>query len=331
MTATAAAPVFNIFFIGQSGRLGYEAVVFAATFRAANPGFAGRLLMGEPQPGPRWPDDPRVAAPLKRLLQSLGVEILPFESRHFGQSYPYGNKIEGLLALPDEPFVFFDTDTLFTGPLSTVGFDFDRPSASMRREGTWPQIELYGPGYDAIWRSLYDRFGLDFATSLDLAQPDEYWERYLYFNAGWFFHRAPRAFGQRFLDYALAIRDDAPPALVCQPLDPWLDQVALPLVIHSFGGARPGPELAGLDGDVTCHYRTLPLLYARESDAAVAALEAAIAPNPIKKLLKDYEPLKKLVYQKKGAKIRASFDRADLPRREQAIRNTIKRMGLWLR
>lgn len=328
---TAAAPVFNIFFIGQSGRLGYEAVIFAATFRAANTGFAGRLLMGEPQPGPRWPNDPRVAAPLKRLLQSLGVEIVPFENRHFGQSYPYGNKIEGLLALPDAPFVFFDTDTLFTGPVGTVGFDFDRPSASMRREGTWPQIELYGPGYTAIWRALYDRFGLEFATSLDLSQPDEHWERYLYFNAGWFFHRSPRAFGQRFLDMALAIRDDAPAALVCQPLDPWLDQVALPLVIHSFGGGRPGPALAGLDGDVSCHYRTLPLLYARESDAAVAALEAAIAPNPIKKILKDYEPLKKLVYQKKGATIRASFDRANLPRREQAIRNTIKRMGLWLR
>ncbi|MBC7140551.1 MAG: hypothetical protein H5U18_00045, partial [Rhodobacteraceae bacterium] len=135
----------------------------------------------------------------------------------------------------------------------------------------------------------------------------------------------------RFLDYALTIRDDGPEALVCQPLDPWLDQVALPLVIHSFGGGRPGPELAGLDGDVTCHYRLFPLLYARESDRAVAVLEEAIAPNPIKKVLKEYEPLKKIVYQQKGAKIRAMFDRGDLPRREQVIRNTIKRAGLWLR
>jgi hypothetical protein len=328
---TAGRPVFNIFFIGQAGRLGYEAAVLAATFRAANPDFAGRLFMGEPQPGPRWKADPRVTGPLRRLIESLGVEILPFETRHFGDSYPYGNKIEGLLALPDEPFVFFDSDTVFTGPIASVGFDFDRPAASMRREGTWPVIELYGPGYAATWKSLYDRFGLDFAASLDLAQPDEHWERYLYFNAGWFFHRSPQAFGQRFLDYALAIRDDAPEELVCQTLDPWLDQVALPLAIHAFGGGRPGAALAGLDGDVTCHYRTLPLLYARESDAAVAALEAAIAPNPLKKVLKDYEPLKKLVYQKKGEKIRAMFDRAALPRKEQVIRNTIKRAGLWLR
>ncbi|MCA0273044.1 MAG: hypothetical protein LCH69_13420 [Proteobacteria bacterium] len=326
-----ATEAFNVLFIGQSGRLAYEAIVLAATFRAANPEFAGKLYMGEPQPGPLWPNDPRVPPPLKRVLESLGVEILPFENRHFGANYPQGNKIEGLAALPDAPFVFFDTDTIFCGPLASVGFDFDRPAASMRREATWPEIELYGPGHAAIWGSLYDKFGLDFTSSLDLAQPDEYWERYLYFNAGWFFHRSPKAFGDRFRDYALAIRDDGPEALVCQTLDPWLDQVALPLVIHSFGGGRPGPALAGLDGDVTCHYRTLPLLYARESDAAVAALEAAIAPNPLKKHLKDYEPLKRLVYQKRGEKIRAMFDRDALPRREQVIRNTIKRAGLWLR
>ena len=35
-----------------------------------------------------------------------------------------------------------------------------------------------------------------------------------------------------------ACRDDAPPELVCQSLDPWLDQVALPLVIHALGGGR---------------------------------------------------------------------------------------------
>jgi hypothetical protein len=47
--------------------------------------------------------------------------------------------------------------------------------------------------------------------------------------------------------------------LAIQSLDPWLDQVVLPLVIHSFGGGRPALELDGLDGDITCHYRLLPL------------------------------------------------------------------------
>lgn len=325
------AQAFNIMAVGQAGRLGFEAVVLAASLRATNPDFAGTLFIAEPQPGPKWHDDPRLAPDVRALLEDLGAVILPFDNRDFGSGYPYGNKIDALHALPDAPFLFLDTDTILTGDLATVGFDFDRPSASMRREGTWPVIELYGPGYAQIWKSLYDRFGLDYASSLDLSQPDEYWERHLYFNAGWFFHRSPRVFGDRFADYARTIRNAPPPELVLQPLNPWLDQIALPLVIHALGGGRPGPDLAGLDGDVTCHWRTLPLLYARESDRAVAVLEEVCAPNAVKKVLKQHEPFRKLVYQGKGAKIRAMFDRDDLPRREQVIRNEIKRAGLWLR
>ena len=323
---------FNILAVGQSGRLQYEAVLLASSLRAFDPGFTGTLYIAEPQPSARWPEDPRIkAGPVRDLLVELGAEFLPFESRAFGASYPYGNKIEALAALPDEPFLFLDTDTLVTGSFERVSFDFDRPSASMRREGTWPVIELYGPGYAATWGALYRRFGLDFESSLDLSQPDEYWQRYLYFNAGWFFHRSPQVFGKRFLDYAVEVMANRPAELVCQEMNPWLDQVVLPLVMHSLGGGRPGPDLAGLDGEVTCHYRTLPLLYARESDQVVEVLEAVATPQTIKKVIKDYEPFRRMIYQGKGAAVRAMFDRDDLPRREQMIRNAIKREGLWYR
>lgn len=324
---------FNILIIGQGGRLQYEAILFAASLRASSPAFTGRLFVAEPQPGPLWPDDPRIKGDETRaLLTDLGAEFLPFESRHFGARYPYGNKIEALFALPEgAPFVFFDTDTLITGDLTSVPFDFSRPTASLRREGTWPQLELYGPGYTRIWKSLYDQFGLDFETSLDQSQPDEYWQRYLYFNAGFFFYKCPRLFGQRFLDYALTIRDAAPRELVCQALDPWLDQVALPLVIHSFGGGRDTLPPGLLDGTISCHYRLLPLLYAREADLVVETLEKIAAPNKIKRVLKVYDPAKRMIYQGRGQKVRALFDQNDLPRREQAIRNTIKRNGFWMR
>ena len=101
--------------------------------------------------------------------------------------------------------------------------------------------------------------------------------------------------------------------------------------MQSFGGTRPGPGLHGLDGEVTCHYRTLPLLYARESDLVVRVLEQVAAPNAIKKIIKDYEPFRRMIFQGKGTECRARFDRADLPRREQSIRNTLKREGLWYR
>ncbi|KMK67749.1 hypothetical protein [Puniceibacterium sp. IMCC21224] len=323
----------NILIVGQAGRLQYEALLFAASLRHSTTGTRFRLFLAEPQPGPLWPDDPRITDSVVRdLLCDLGATFLPFTSHHFGQSYPYGNKIEALFALPaGEPFVFFDTDTLITGDLDTVPFDFDRPAASLRREGTWPQIELYGPGYGAIWKSLYDRFGLDFASSLDLSQPDEYWQRYLYFNAGFFYYRCPHAFGRLFRDYALSIRDDPPPELLCQSLDPWLDQIVLPLVIHALGGGREALTSGWLDGSVSCHYRLLPLLYAREDDQVVDVLESVTAPHRIKTVLERYEPFNRMIYQGRGAQVRALFDRTNLPRREQAIRNQIKREGYWLR
>ncbi|SEW14355.1 hypothetical protein SAMN05444851_1675 [Aliiroseovarius sediminilitoris] len=325
-------PDFNIVIVAQAGRLSYEAVLFAASLRQSDPDFGGRLLVAEPQPSDHWPNDPRIKPHIREALDALGAEIVPFDNRHFGHSYPNGNKIEALLALPEgEAFVFFDTDTVITGKLSEVPFDFTRPAASMKREGTWPKVELYGPGYGATWKSLYDKFGLDYAASLDLSHPDEYWQRYMYFNAGWFFGACPRAFGQRFLDYALAIRDDRPDALVCQELFPWLDQIALSLVIPSFRGGRPGPELDGMDGDVTCHWRILPLAYARECDRVIEVIETASAPNKIKKILKEYDPMKRMIYQGRGQKVRAMFDRNALPRREQKIRNQIKREGFWMR
>jgi hypothetical protein len=322
---------FNILAVAQSGRLEHEAILLAASLRHSDPGFGGTLFIAEPQPGPRWDHDPRIAPQTRALLATLGATVIPFDSHAFGTAYPQGNKIEALAALPDAPFLFLDTDTLVTGPLSAIPFDFTKPAASMRREGTWPKIELYGPTYAQTWMSLYNRFGLDYPASLDLSQPAEYWQRHLYFNAGWFFHESPQAFGSRYLGYATSIRDDPPDELVCQELYPWLDQIALPLVIRSFNGGRPGPELAPLDGTATCHYRSLSLLYARESDQAVEVLEEVARDKTIRPVLRDWEALRTLVYQNKGRKARALFDRAALPHREQVIRNTLKREGLWLR
>jgi hypothetical protein len=321
---------FNLLVVGQSGRLEHEAILLAASLRLCDPGFAGTLFIAEPQPGP-WQDDPRMSDRTRKTLTGLGAQILPFETRAFGSDYPHGNKIEALAALPDAPFLFLDTDTLVTDPLSTIPFDFTRPSASMRRENTWPKVELYGPTPTRTWKSLYDRFDLDFESSLDRTHPQDYWQRFLYFNAGWFFHESPRAFGNRFLAWAKDIHANPPEELVCQELYPWLDQITLPLVIHSFGGTRPGPELSPLDGLATCHYRTLPLLYAREADRAVEVLETIAANPDLRPALRNWGAFKRMVIQKEGAKARALFDRANLPRREQMIRNTLKREGLWVR
>ena len=84
----------NICIVAQRGRLQYEALLFAASLRRSNPGFAGRLLVAMPVQGPLWPNDPAIGdAETLALLAELGAEVIPFESRHFGAAYPYGNKI----------------------------------------------------------------------------------------------------------------------------------------------------------------------------------------------------------------------------------------------
>ena len=333
MARRSAQPeTVNVLIVGQMGRLAYEALLFALSLRRNTTGDRFKLFVAEPRPGPKWNSDPGIRPqPLREMIEAQGATILPFDSVHFGSDYPYGNKIEALFALPaGEPFVFFDTDTLVTGDLGEVPFDFSKPSASLRVEGTWPQIELYGPGYGEIWKALYDRFGLDFESSLDLGQPDEYWRRYLYFNAGYFYHKCPHVFGQCFLEMALSIWKDPLPQLACQQLTPWLDQIALPLVIHKLGGGRDALAPGYLDGRTTVHYRNMPLLYARESDAVVELLEEITAPNPVKRLLKDYEPFKRMIYQNRGQKVRALFDQDHLPSREQPIRQKIKKNGFWM-
>jgi hypothetical protein len=74
-----------------------------------------------------------------------------------------------------------------------------------------------------------------------------------------------------------------------------------------------------------------PLLYARESDRVVEVLETVTAPNKVKKLLKGYDPIKRMIYQGRGKKVRALFDQNDLPRKEKQIRNRIKSEGFWMR
>lgn len=324
---------FDIVIVAQSGRLTYEAVMFVASLRTFAPGFSGEIYVAEPQPGPLWPKDPRIDdLEARGLLLRLGAKIQPFESKHFGARYPNGNKVEALAGLPPgRPFVFFDTDTLITGPIDQIPFDFDHPSASMARENTWPSPPLYGPGYAAIWRAIYDHFGVPFEDTLDLGEPDEHWRRYLYFNAGWFFHACPQTFADTMIQIMTGVRDDALPELASQTLYPWLDQIALPVAITKLGGGRPSDAYKGLDGDTSVHWRALPLFYAKASGELLSKFDEVVRPNRIKKVLKAYEPFRRMIYHGRGDKVRALFDQNHLPIREKVIRNRIKRERLWMR
>ena len=324
---------FDIVIVAQTGRLTYEAVLFAASLRHHAPDFDGKLFVAEPKPGDLWPKDPRIDDENARgLLADLGATFLPFDNLHFGSSYPNGNKVEALAAMPaDRPFVFFDTDTVITGPIDQIAFDFARPSASMARENTWPSPPLYGPGHDAIWHALYRHFDIPFEPTLDQSEPVDHWQRYLYFNAGWFFYKCPQTFAREMTHIMKEVRDTSIPELASQKIYPWLDQIALPLVVAKLGGGRPGPELSGLDGKISQHWRAMPLFFARASDEMLEKLLEVARPNKIKKVLKAYDPFKRMIYQSKGGRVRSLFDQTALPPAERVIRNRIKREKLWMR
>ena len=171
------------------------------------------------------------------LIAELGAEFIAFNNKIFGESYPSGNKTECLTAIPnDNTFLFFDSDTLILDELCNVPFDFSRPTASLRRTATWPQPLGQGDHYADIWKDCYDICGVDYTSSLDEQFFAQDWRRYLYFNASFFFYENPTKFGARFLEFAQRIKNSTRPRITRQSLDPWLDQVVLPMVIHSFGG-----------------------------------------------------------------------------------------------
>ena len=67
---------FNILAIAQAGRLEHEAILLAASLRHSDPGFPGTLFIAEPQPGPKWQDDPRISDRTRKRLTALGGDEL---------------------------------------------------------------------------------------------------------------------------------------------------------------------------------------------------------------------------------------------------------------
>jgi hypothetical protein len=103
--------------------------------------------------------------------------------------------------------------------------------------------------YTNSWKDFCEIFGVDYPPSLDEQFSAQDWRRHLYFNASFFFYESPTKFGARFLEFAQSIKNSTRPGITRQSLDPWLDQVVLPIVIHSFflGGwnTHTCPGMAG--------------------------------------------------------------------------------------
>ena len=65
---------FNILAIAQEGRLGFEALLLAASLRRSSPGFQGKLFLAEPQVSKKWPGGAAIQnSALREALLALGA------------------------------------------------------------------------------------------------------------------------------------------------------------------------------------------------------------------------------------------------------------------
>ena len=100
---------FNIVTVAQPGRLRYEAVLFLSSLSQNSPLFKGKVFVAEPNQGTLQQKDPKISSEgCREAFHHLRATFISRENKHFGGSYPYGNKIECLKELPpNEPFCVF--------------------------------------------------------------------------------------------------------------------------------------------------------------------------------------------------------------------------------
>jgi hypothetical protein len=73
------------------------------------------------------------------------------------------------------------------------------------------------------------------------------------------------------------------------------------------------------------------LLYATAPDAVIDAVQTIASDQKIKRILKEYDPFKRFIYQNAGAKARNLFDQSNLPSTQRIIRKRLKNHKLWVR
>ena len=263
--------MWNVAIVAQRGRIAYQALLCAASIRAHHSADDIRVYICVPNYTRRWKTDPGLDdVELVEAFRRYDCEITPFDNADFGSRYPHSNKFYAILSLPaDEPFMFLDSDTIVAGSMR-ADIDFARP-VLRPAQSTWPVKRRGSPSIGAIWRSLYDFFGLDPAPYFDAERGDKKHQCYPYYNAGLMYYERSGIFGSTMLQMAKRLWRKQPDALRRQPLNPWLDQIVLPLVLAKFG--VPRIERRDLLYKPTLHYR-VPALLLLESGRAFKVFDS---------------------------------------------------------
>lgn len=228
---------FNVYMIGQTGRLEYEALLLVKSLRMFCDSDEIGVYVCTPNNSDLWQSDPNIEkGEIADKLRDLGARVVSFDNERFGSRYPHSNKIYALAALPpDEPFVFLDSDHIFFEDIAGLEVDFHRPTA--RRAGLlWPGKRKQGQERKQLWDSLYAKFGVE----TDGWYQEEYGIDselfYPYFNGGCFYYSSARRFHELYRQAIHEVSDNPPAEVHPKSLYPWLDQICLPLVMAQLNG-----------------------------------------------------------------------------------------------
>jgi len=246
----------SIKFVCQMGELEMKAALLAASLSRFTQNNV-ELVAGLPENRPN--------SLTQDFLASLGVRLVPIDNP-FGDDYPIANKISCLGIPTDrEHSVFLDSDILCLRDIDFMGRFRGQFSAKLADCFTADLSDF---------ALIQDHFGMPRETTGFHATFSGQ-EMPLYFNAGVVHCRDHRSFAAEWM--RLAIEVDRLPLKIPRP---WLDQLALPIVV-----ARLGLEVSFLneqlnyplnlrlvtgEDTVLCHYHDFETL---AQDRASAVLE----------------------------------------------------------
>lgn len=257
----------NVTFVAQGGRIGYQALLCAASIRNFHPASDVRIFVCIPKNTKKWKTDPSVTdSDVLAGFDRYGCNVVTIDNTQWGSKYPHANKFYSILALPpDEPFVFLDSDTVLVSELSDAALNLHHPA--LKPGGfSWPQMTA-DRSIGETWRQLYRFYGLDPEPFHDPERPDTHHRCYPYYNAGVVYFEQAGAFANRWIGMARELALKKPPLMEGQEMFPFLDQITLPVALASFG--VPRAETCDEIHDLVVHYHSPFFLQVRHPEAAV--------------------------------------------------------------
>lgn len=249
-------------------------------------------------------NSPDVFNQIQAKLKDLGANLKHGPSHKLGEDLWQSTSILSLKEIDARPFVCMDPGTVVFRPQQ---FENVTRFASRSFAAGWPVEHLYGAGRRDIWAALAELAEVDLDQLVNATEHPAAAKHWPAFDGALICGDDAQSFGETFYVLAKQILQNPPEVLATQEYRKALRQIILPLVFAKLGGQQSecGPVESHFNG---CFPSSrLAYLYTAAPEPVLDHLEASVSPNPIKKLLKNYEPAKKLIYQQKGRELRDRF------------------------